>query len=253
MKLNAVDKNAEKIVFEISDSTPAYVNSLRRVLTSEVPVMAISSVEFRKNDSALYDEMIAHRLGLLVLSTDTKGYNVPKKDAKPSSATHVKLTLKEKGPKVVYASSLKSDDKSIVPVHPKTPIVKLSEGQELELIATAHLGFGRDHAKWSPGLISYYQKPTIKVENKGVEKVLEAYPSQVVKGGKIDPKLINSPNLIDACTGVSEHVKIEYGEPKDFVFTIESWGHLKPQEIMELGLKAFDESLDEFKKTLKQV
>ncbi len=48
-------------------------------MTEEVPTMAIEDVEFRKNNSILYDEIIAHRLGLVPLKTDLKSYNLPEK------------------------------------------------------------------------------------------------------------------------------------------------------------------------------
>ena len=46
---------------EISESL---ANAIRRSV-SEVSTLAISEVEIFKNDSALYDEMLAHRVGLV--------------------------------------------------------------------------------------------------------------------------------------------------------------------------------------------
>ena len=70
-------KDENKLSLIIKDTTPAFVNALRRIILDEVPTMAIEDVEFRKNNSILYDEMIAHRLGLLPLKTDLKSYTVP--------------------------------------------------------------------------------------------------------------------------------------------------------------------------------
>ncbi len=251
MKLKKISSTSNKYVFEISDANAGYVNSIRRVLTSNVPVMAISKVEFKKNDSVLYDEMLAHRLGLIPLKTDLKSYNVPKKDEAESAATHAVFTLKVQGPATVYAKDLQPKDKSIVPVHPKMPIVKLLEGQELEFSATAHLGFGSAHAKWSPGNVSYYYKPKIKVTgNANIEK----YPPQVVKNGKIEANLINTAQLIDACRDVSEDVKITYDDPNtEFVFTIESFGQLSPAEIVQAGIKEFEKQIIEAEKEISKM
>ncbi|MFT4261120.1 MAG: DNA-directed RNA polymerase subunit D [Candidatus Woesearchaeota archaeon] len=251
MKLKNLSSDNQKKVFEISDLNPGYVNTLRRIFSSEIPTMAIATVEFRKNSSALYDEIVAHRLGLLALTTDLKSYNLPKKGEEPSAATHTTFTLKAKGPKTVYASDLVPKDKAITPVHPKTIIVKLLEGQELELVATAHLGYGIEHSKWDASLSSYYFKPKIEVKsNKNIDK----YPPQVIKGGKVDASLINTPQLIDACAEVSEDVKISYPEDnKEFVFTIESWGQLTPDQITEAGIKRFEEQISSFETALKKI
>lgn len=255
MKLKLLNKKKEKLSFEIDGATPAYVNTLRRIFMSEVPTMAISEVEFRQNTSALYDEMIAHRLGLLAIKTDLKSYNIPKEGDEESAATHLKLTLKATGPKMVMASDLKSKDSKVVPIYGDTPIVKLIKDQELELIATAHLGYGKDHSKWNTGLVFYHYKPKIKVNNKNVDKEsLKKFPPQVIKKDQIDADKINTGELIDACTGVDDSiVKIEYNNPaSEFIFTIESWGQLTPQEIVEEGINQYNSQLDDFAKLLKK-
>lgn len=257
MKLSVVKKKKDKLTFEISGSSIGYVNSLRRVFMNDVPTMAIDNIEFNQNTGALYDEMVAHRIGLIALKTDLKSYNLPQEGAEESAATHLKLTLKEAGPKTVYASDLKSKDPKVVPVFPETPIIKLMENQEIELIATACLGFGRDHAKHSAGLVSYYFKPIIKVNNKSskLKDFVDKYPSQIVKKGQIEADKIDSPELIDACKDVCDDVvKIEYPEVQtDFIFTIESWGQLTPKEIVEEGINQYDLKLDEFNKLLKEI
>lgn len=241
MKLNLISKKKKegKITFDIKGDSVAYVNTLRRIFMTEVPTMAITMVEFKQNTSALYDEIIAHRLGLLALKTDLKTYNLPEQGAQESAATHVTFSLKATGPKIVYASELKSKDSKIVPVHPETPIVKLLENQELEFVATAHLGLGKEHSKWTPCLSHYHYQPKIKVNNKSskLKDFLDKFPPQIISKGQIDESKINSAELIDACRDVNEDiVKIEYENPHtDFVFTIESWGQLSPEEIVEEG------------------
>jgi len=255
MKLSLVKKKKGKITFEIKDESVAYVNTLRRIFTTEVPVMAVSTVEFKQNSSALYDEIIAHRLGLVVLKTDLDSYNMPV-EGQESAATHVKFTLKATGPKTVYASDLKSSDSKVVPAHPETIILKLFDKQEVELIATASLGIGKTHMKWSPCLASYYYKPKIIVNNKALTpEILEKFPPQVKTKGQIDVEKIDSPELIDACKDVDKDVvKIEYETPNtEFVFTIESWGQLSPEKIVEEGVNRYNTQLDEFKKLLKEL
>ncbi len=202
MKLSAKKGAGLLLSFEARDANAWYVNTLRRLMTTETPVMAIELVEFTKNDSILYDEIIALRLGLVPLTTDLSSYKIASAQERESreylAQSSCKLTLKAKGPCVVYAKDLATKDPKIKPVYPDMPIVKLLEGQELELEATAILGQGKAHAKWSAG---------------------HAFFKALDEQG-------------------SEH--------KEFAFTLESWGQLKPQEIVTAAVEEYNKQLKEF-------
>ena len=58
-------KDNGTLSFILKDSDHVFANTLRRLMIDEVPTMAIEEVEFQKNNSIAYDEMIAHRLGLV--------------------------------------------------------------------------------------------------------------------------------------------------------------------------------------------
>lgn len=62
-KLKIISSTNEQIVFKLANVSRAYANSLRRIMISEVPTMAIEFVKVRINTSPLHDEFIAHRLG----------------------------------------------------------------------------------------------------------------------------------------------------------------------------------------------
>ncbi len=248
------DKKTGKITFALKGSSPAFANALRRLMVEAVPTMAIEEVEFVQNDSALYDELLAHRLGLIPLSTDLKGYEIKKSDDEYSAKNSVKLILRAKGPCTVYAEDLKSKDPKIKPVYPKVPIVKLLKGQELELVATAVLGVGKEHAKFSPCLAWYTYKAKVSVNNnhKDFDKFKDKYPPQVFSNGKIDAKLIEQHDLYEACDGVNnEIVKVER-DPTTFIFHIEPWGQLSPAEIVASAADRFTELLEEFSEKLSK-
>ena len=144
----------------------------------------INEVEFHKNDSALYDEVIALRLGLIPLETPKIMIEREKCTCKGKgcSKCSAQLKLVAKGPVTVYAKDFKGKVKS---AFPDLPIVKLSGGQELELVASARLGKGIKHTKFSPGLVYYRNVPEIEINNcDGCEKCVEACPQKILKLNK---------------------------------------------------------------------
>jgi len=247
------NKKTGRVTFLLKGSTPAFANALRRIMIDSVPSMAIEDVEFAKNSSALYDEVLAHRLGLIPLTSDLKGYDV-KGDNELSAKNSVKLVLRAKGPCTVYAEDLKSKDPKIKPAYPKTPIVKLLKGQELEFEATAVLGRGKEHVKFSPCLAWYTYQPKVTINNSHPDfaQFKDKYPPQVFNNGKIDAKLIEQHNLHEACDGVNDNiVKIEK-DPTTFIFHIEPWGQLTPAEILASAADYFNDLLNEFQEKISK-
>jgi len=253
------DKEKQKLSFVLKNSNHAFANALRRIMKDEVPAMAIEDVEFRKNSSILYDEMIAHRLGLTPLTTDLKSYNLTEEckcEGKGCARCQLKMTLKARGPAMVYASEIKSKDPAVKPVYPKMPIVKLLKGQVLELEATAVLGKGKEHMKWSPAHVyyTYLTKVSVTHNQEKFEQFADKYPPQIFgKDGKIDRNLINTPALIDACEGICDDlVKVER-DKNSFVFYVESWGQLEPKKIVLEASDILEKKLDSVVELVKKL
>jgi len=256
------DKEKNKVSFVLMDSTPSFANIIRRTIIEEVPVMAIEDVEFRKNNSILYDEIIAHRLGLLPLTTDLKSYNIPaecKCKGKGCARCQLKLTLKAKGPGMVYASDMHTRDASIKPVYQKTLIVKLLKNQNLELEATAVLGQGKEHSKWSPGHVYYKNKPLIEIDVKkcdGCGKCVEQCPTKTIEI-KDNKAIVSKDHLLDchlcnACIESCPKEAMVIKATNDFIFYLESWGHLDCKKILLEASRLLDKKLGEFSEKLKQ-
>jgi len=252
MNIKLLHQEEMKVSFEIKEVHPAFVNTLRRVIMEEVPTLAIEEVNFVENSSALYDEMIALRLGLIPLKTDLKSYVLPE-DAKNESdpSAFLNLKLKVVGPKTVYASDLHS---KIQPVYPKIIIVKLLANQHLELETKAILGKGKQHMKFAPGLAFYHHTYKVNVKQKDAKEFKDKYPPHIFdKEGKINTKLINTVRLIDACKNVNNDI-IEVSEEKDsFEFHIESWGQLKLKEILTEAIHICEEKLNLFEKEIGKI
>lgn len=253
------DKKRNRISFLLKGSNPMFTNTVRRLIMNEVPTMAIDTVEFRQNSSALYDEMVAHRLGLVPLTTDLKSYSLPDAcscEEEGCAKCQLKLTLKAKGPVIVYAKDLQSQDPKVIPVYPDMVIIKLLKGQEVELEATAVLGRGKDHVKWSPGHVWYKYKPVVDIKKnpENADEIAKRCPLDVFdsKNKKLS---INKDNYLD-CTLCGECVDLSAGDIKlgesgeDFVFFVESFGQLSCKEMVQRAMDEFGEDLDDLAKTV---
>ncbi len=263
MKATKIAGKGNDLVVELSGVNFTQVNTLRRLLLNEVPVMAIEDVEFKKHSSALYDEMIALRLGLLPLTTDLEGYTLPSEcscEGAGCAKCQITLTLAAKGPCVVTAKDLKSKDPKVKPVFPDTPIVKLREGQEVELVATAQLGLGKEHAKWSPCLAYYRQKPTLTIaKDADAKEVLKALKHSALdavaeKNGKlvVDETKLALCESPDAYEDASPAFTVDFAND-EFILVIESWGQLSPKALLDAATVRMQASLKEFDKLVKDV
>ena len=95
MKLEKIreEKKKNKLSFLIKDSDEVFTNTIRRLITEEVPVLAVEDLEIKDNNSALYDEMVGLRLGLCPIKTDLKSYD-PKDECKCGGVGCAKCELK---------------------------------------------------------------------------------------------------------------------------------------------------------------
>jgi len=119
--------------------------------------MAIDDVVILENSSVMFDELVAHRLGLIPLKTDLNRFNLPEDcDCKtPLGCQKCRVLLvldAEASDKIrtVNSSDLVSEDPETKPIADSIPIVKLAPGQKIKLEAYARLGKGSEHAKWQP-------------------------------------------------------------------------------------------------------
>lgn len=240
-------------IYTVEGTTPGYINAIRRYAMSYVPTLAIEDLEIVKNNSILYDEILAHRLGLIPLTTDLSSYTLP--EGEVTAMNSVVLTVSATGPKTVYAKDIQTKDPKVKPAFGDIPIVKLLPGQEIELAMTAVMGQGKEHAKWSACNAYHQYKPTITVNNNSskLQEFISKYPPQVIKAGKIDKESINTPELIDACDGICDDiVKVTYSN-ETLSLSIESFGQLEPKEIIIEALHQFTMQLDELKEKIKEI
>ena len=262
MNIKLLEKDGQRIKFLVEGIKPSFAGSLRRIMISEVPTMAIEWVDFIKNDSAMADEVLANRIGQIPLTYDMKAYNLPKDckcGGKGCSRCQVKLALKKKGPAMVYSDDLKSSDKSVAPSIEKVLLIELFEGEELQFNAIAQLGLGRDHAKWQGAIVGYKNLPSIKINTinkKDLEEFVKSCPRDVFKISN-ETLVITDPvrcNLCKKCVEISKTNEIEVTPIEDsLIFDVESVSGLDVEDVVLLAAKTLGDKMKEFRKALKKI
>lgn len=253
--IKIISKEKEKLSF-VTDMSESLANAIRRSVL-EIPILAIDEVEFFKNDSAFYDEVLAHRLGLVPLVTE-KTFTEREKcscKGKGCNKCSVDLKIKLRGPSTVYSKDLKGKVKV---VYEDIPLVLLDKDQELELVARAKLGKGLEHTKFSPGLVYYRDLAKIKAESNcdDCKKCVEACPQKILKieKGKIEIKDIYKCDSCEACIeACKQHGKnaIKVEKSGELVFFIESWGQIEAKEIFIRAINELNSNLKELNKAVK--
>jgi DNA-directed RNA polymerase subunit D len=229
-------ESADKLLVAL-DTNEELANAVRRSV-SEIPVLAIDEVDFYKNDSALYDQIIAHRLGL-----------VPLKNQKLKKDDVMQLKLSAIGPKEVLSGELGDDV-----VFSKMPIVILDKEQELELVARARTGIGREHAKFTPGLVFYRIMPKITIAKEGEKyaNLAETYPKIFsFENGKLKVRENGEVNCDLDQDDVAKYEGIKITPSEKITFVIESYGQMDSKEIFLDAVKALRNNLSELSKGLK--
>ncbi len=267
--LETPEEDTDPIRFIIRNTTPAFANTLRRIMIAEVPTLAIEDVIFIENTTPLQDEFIAHRLGLIPITTDLSMLNFKDEcscGGAGCSLCTVSLTLEaetaEDETMVVYSRSLKSSDPILSPVSDKIPIIKMAPGQRLILEAIAELGRGKEHAKWQPVSTAAFQyMPEIEVQPRKTDpEIAEACPRGVLQYNEEEETIevvdLFQCNLCMECVKAAKRVDDPdvisvKGSPEHIIMRIEPTGALPAEEIVFEAANILKERATNFLESLK--
>ncbi|MGC9071901.1 MAG: DNA-directed RNA polymerase subunit D [Acidilobus sp.] len=260
-----VESDVNRIAIAMTGFPVSYGNALRRLTLSDVPTMAIDFVYFYDNETSVFDEIIAHRLGLTVLKSDDvlAKYGSPEECREASENDEhcfVKVFLEAEASMdspglYVKASHLKFSDPLIKPAHPDTPIVYIAPGQRLHLVAYARLGRGYEHGKWSPASASVLRYTTYVEYDAGKASpecldCISAYPELVEAieaGGKgrVELDLNRTSSALRYCerTACKGAVMVVYDPSKLYLY-IESTGALEPHRIVYEATRCLDRKVE---------
>jgi len=112
------------------------------------------------------------------------------------------------------------------------------------------MGVGKDHAKFTPGILFYRNASEIILDKELESEIKKTFPNNEIKikGNKISVKDDKEKSILDFCEGLAQKNKkeVEVKDTDEIVFTIESFGQMKAEEILK-------KSIDVFKKELKHI
>ncbi|XP_050365893.1 DNA-directed RNA polymerases II, IV and V subunit 3-like [Argentina anserina] len=270
--------------FELRDTDASVANALRRVMIAEVPTVAIDLVEIEINSSVLNDEFIAHRLGLIPLTSDRAMSMRFSRDCDAcdgdgqceycSVEFHLRARCHTDQTLDVTSKELLSSDHTVVPVDFSDAsgyeaseqrgiiIVKLRRGQELRLRAIARKGIGKDHAKWSPAAtVTFMYEPDIRINEEMMETLsleekaawVESSPTKVFEldptTGKVlvvDPEAYTyDDEVIKKAEAMGKPGLVDITAKEDsFIFTVESTGAIKASQLLLNAIEILKQKLD---------
>lgn len=262
MNLEVLESTDRSLEVRVEGASTSFMNALRRTLTMEVPSLAIEDVTIYDNKSALFDEVIAHRLGMLPVPTDPTLFAGWDPDAEPveveegeepdeaDEGPQVLYTLTYEGPGTVHAEDLQpaTEDESMRIADPEVPIVKLGQDQRLMLEATATLGRGRDHSKWQPVVAAgYRQIPTLEVDGplgldeEEAQELASRAPEDAISFDGDEVEVHDEVEAHDFLYNVGTRYdldNVEFGQREDaFVFQFETDGSLSPKQALREAIR----------------
>ncbi|MFX1327135.1 MAG: DNA-directed RNA polymerase subunit D [Promethearchaeota archaeon] len=273
MSIEVLEKSDRKLIFVVEGITIEMANAIRRIILSEIPVMAVDEVIILKNDSPLYDEIISHRLGMIPLTTDLETYKLPRDcscGGYGCPLCQVSLTCEvtntSNTPIEIYSKDLNSNDPKIIPVNSNIPIVKIDKNDKVIIEAYAVLGIAKEHVKWQAiSNIFYRFYPQIDFDDSKCAKcpdkciISRMCPERLYDfSNKKTPILLEdywkTCTLCNSCQKDCPEaaIKVQWKE-NTYIFSIESDGVLPFDTIIEKTFEIFLEKIDEFVERLGEI
>ena len=273
VQIEIVELTDTKASFIVNGTSPYFVNALRRTLISDVPKMAIEDVEFHlgpirdasgkefESIFPIFDEMVAHRIGLLPIPTDLDVLTFKDKckcGGEGCPSCRIMYKLNKMGPCTVYSGDLEPlDDQKLAIKDDLIPIIKLTDGQAPLIYATAYLGTSNMHAKWQAcTAVGYRYFPVVDISEKkcdGCGKCVEKCPRKVLKMDKKKAVVDNIKACI-LCESCEEACHVgavkTHGDDTKFLVTFETDGAVPAIRALNYALKKLEDEFTEFREKL---
>jgi len=276
MDIKVLELMENRMKFLISDATPETVNAIRRTLMSDVPKMAIENVDFHlgpisdddgneyESVTPLFDEIIAHRLGMIPIPTDLSLFSYKDEctcEGEGCPNCSIMYSLNKKGPGEVYSGDLEPLGSQDFRVKDELiPIVKLDEGQAILIYASAELGTARRHAKWQvTNGVGFKYYPTVEIDRERCDdggSCVRICPHNVLDkvDGTVKVVDLEACDLCKSCSEACETDAIHVtGDLTKFIFEFETDGSLSAAQALEKALEIIEARYDDFRDQVSEL
>jgi DNA-directed RNA polymerase II subunit RPB3 len=239
----------DTIRFDVNECNSSFVNSLRRIIISEIETVGFRTEEYEKSDikviennSSLHNEFLLHRLGLIPINTkDIDSYD-PSKYKFVLNVQHtgtVPIDVTTKDIKVMNLETNTVEDNELF--FPKNHITndhiiitKLKPtpdgtGEKIHMEGKSSKGIGKEHIRFSP------VSNVCFINKVDPSRLDEEYKKYIANSGESESPELKSKFMIEEserCFHLDSN-----GDPNIFEFTIESCGVILPQDILLEGIK----------------
>lgn len=245
------------ITFDINDVDVGIVNSIRRVILSEIPNVGISfdthdadknDVNFIENTSSLHNEFMGHRLSMLPLHFNEMEI-ASHEPAKYKFVIKVQNTGTETIDVTTEDIVIMDEHDEMYPlafhdaIFPKSDITgdpilitrlkpnnyNQAQGEKLHVEFVSRVAIAKEHSRFSPvSTCAFYNKVDDEKAKTALDEAIANAPKD---------KVVSIEKQFQIHDRFRHFSKNEYDEPNAFCFTIESECRLTPDSLF---LKAID-------------
>lgn len=275
MAFTGIKKSGKVLTLDIKDIDLSIVNSVRRIILSEIPTIALAfdplsdknpDITISKNLSALHNEYLAHRISLIPLCFPEEVVEDPEFDPEDYVFTlRVKNTTQEvisvttKDIRVHNREGKPYPEDFHRQLFPSDPVTKghilitrlrpniynPDNGEEIDITFKGSRNIAKVHSRWCPVSCCTLSN---RIDEKAADAALKAALADASLSQKQQDAIKSRFETLDK---YRHFVQNQYGEASEFHFKVESECGLSPSYIFDKAFQVLVAKLTDFTENLR--